>query len=684
MDQEERALENVVVGGKIVSFFLLLMHLYWHCYSSLRNIGLTADVANMFLIRFQESVGLFNTPLTAKFASIGVLAIALLGTRGRKDSKIKTGQALTWLFVGLLLFFASSLLRIIISPSLILDTLYACLTIGGFFLILLGGSWLSRLLKTDLKDDVFNTENESFMQETRTLYNPNSDIPTVHLPTEFYYKGKWHKGMINVVNPHRATIVLGTPGSGKSFAIIDEYIKQLIEQGNCMYVYDYKFPALSMIAYNHFRLFPDGYKNKGNGLKPNVYFINFDDPRKSHRCNPLNPSFLSDIADANESAHIIMMNLNKSWIKKQGDFFVESPKIFLAAIIWFLKTYENGKYCTFPHVIEFVCAASENTIPILAANPELENFARPFKEALDKGAMDQLAGQIASAQLPLSKIISPNLYWVLTGNDFTLDINNPDEPKIFCLGNNPKREAIYGVANGLFNFRIVQLVNQKGKQPCGLIVDELPTMYFDKIDRLIGTARSNKIAVCLGFQDYSQLQKDYGREEMDVIVNTTGNVFAGQVLGDSSKKLSERFGKVLQERQSVSINKQDTSTSISTQMDSLIPAGKIANLRQGTFVGSVAEDFGVEMTQNIFHAKIVVDIEKRKAQEKLYKDIPIIRPFTNKETGQFDENLMNRTIKKNYDKVKSEVAKIIESEIERIGKDQNLKHLIAHLQNNDE
>jgi len=548
MEQQEKTLENVVIGGKIVSFFLLLMHLYWHCYGSLKSIGLSADVVNMFLIRFQESIGLFSTPLTAKFASIGILAIAVLGTRGRKDSKIKIRQALTWLSIGLLLFFASSLLRIVISPSLVLDTLYACLTIIGFFLILLGGTWLSRLLKTDLENDVFNTENESFMQETRWLENPAKDIPTIHLPTNFYYKGKWHNGMINVVNPHRATIVLGTPGSGKSFAIIDEYIKQLIEQGNCMYVYDYKFPALSMIAYNHFRLFPDGYKNKGKGLKPNVYFINFDDPRRSHRCNPLNPEFLKDITDANESAHIILMNLNRTWIKKQGDFFVESPKILLAAIIWYLKIYKNGKYCTLPHAIELLNQKYEEVFAVLSAYSELENYMSPFKEALEGGAMEQLQGQIASAKIPMARIISKELYWVLSGDDFTLDINNPEDPKIFCLGNNPKRETIYGVANGLFNFRIVQIINEKGKQPCGVIVDELPTMYFDKIDRLIGTARSNKIAVCLGFQDYSQLEKDYGKEEscqgrfFEVSQRTkTGNSLSKRNLGKRFWKYNCRY-----------------------------------------------------------------------------------------------------------------------------------------------
>jgi len=673
--EDERSLEKIMLMAKIVSFFLLLMHCYWHCYLMFDRFGLTFEFINRFLLNLQNSTGLFNSPFLTKTICLGFLSIGLLGTRGKKDCKITINQILTRLSIGLGLFFGAGFLLPLLAlfNAVALDIIYLILIIAGFLLILQGGTCLSRLLKTNLTDDVFNTENESFMQETRTLHNPAEDIPTVHLPTKFYYKGQWHEGMINVVNPHRATIVLGTPGSGKSFAIIDEYIKQLIEQGNCMYVYDYKFPALSMIAYNHYRLFPHGYKNSGNGIQPKVYFINFDDPRRSHRCNPLNPSFLKDITDANESAHIILMNLNRSWIKKQGDFFVESPKILLAAIIWYLKIYQDGKYCTLPHAIELLNKKYEELFIILSTYPELENYMAPFKEALEGGAMEQLQGQIASAKIPMARIISKELYWVLSGDDFTLDINNPDEPKIFCLGNNPKRETIYGVANGLFNFRIVQIINEKGKQPCGVIVDELPTMYFDKIDRLIGTARSNKIAVCLGFQDYSQLEKDYGREDMNVIVNTTGNVFAGQVLGDSAEKLSKRFGKILQERQSVSINKQDTSTSISTQMDSLIPSGKIANLRQGTFVGSVAEDFGVEMTQNIFHAKILVDIKKRKEQEKQYQKIPIIKNFTNPKTGK-DE--MKKIIEANYYQIKNDVTQIVADELQRIADDPKLAHLL--------
>ena len=241
--------------------------------------------------------------------------------------------------------------------------------------------------------------------------------------------------------------------------------------------------------------------------------------------------------------------------------------------------------------------------------------------------MEQLAGQIASAKIPLSRMISPQLYWVMSASEFTLDINNPEEPKILCVGNNPDRQNIYGAALGLYNSRIVKLINKKGQLKSSVIIDELPTIYFKGLDNLIATARSNKVAVCLGFQDFSQLVRDYGDKEAKVVIYTVGNIFSGQVVGETAKTLSERFGKVLQKRQSISINRQDVSTSINTQMDSLIPPSKISGLTQGMFVGSVSDNFNERIEQKIFHAEIVVDTEKVKREESNYQPIPIINDF---------------------------------------------------------
>ena len=437
---------------------------------------------------------------------------------------------------------------------------YIFTTVIGYILMLIGGVYMSRMLKNNMMDDRFNNENESFQQETELLDNEYS----VNLPTKFYYRKRWNKGWVNVVNPFRATIVLGTPGSGKSYAVVNSFIRQQIAKAYSMYVYDYKYADLSIIAYNQML------RNKGKyiekyGVAPKFYVINFDDPRRSHRCNPIHPAFMTDISDAYESAYTILLNLNKTWVQKQGDFFVESPIILLAAIIWYLRLYENGRYCTFPHAIEFLCRPYEDIFPILTSYPELENYLSPFMDAWLGGAAEQLMGQIASAKIPLTRMISPQLYWVMSDSEFTLDINNPKAPKILCVGNNPDRQNIYGAALGLYNSRIVKLINKKGMIKSSVIIDELPTIYFKGLDNLIATARSNKVAVCLGFQDFSQLERDYGKPEAAVVMNTVGNIFSGQVVGSTAKTLSERFGKVLQKRQSISINRNDVSTSFNTQ-----------------------------------------------------------------------------------------------------------------------
>ena len=524
----------------------------------------------------------------------------------------------------------------------------------------MSGLWMSRLYRHNLMEDVFNMENESFMQETRLMENEYS----VNLPTRFYYKKRWNNGFVNIVNIFRACMVIGTPGSGKSYAIVNSYIRQLIAKGFAIYIYDYKFDDLSTIAYNSLLKNMDKYE-----IKPRFYVINFDDPRRSHRCNPINPEFMTDISDAYEASYTIMLNLNRTWIEKQGDFFVESPIILLAAIIWYLKIYKSGIYCTFPHAVELLNKPYSDLFTILTSYPELENYLSPFMDAWKGNAQDQLQGQIASAKIPLTRMISPQLYWVMTGNDFSLDINNPKEPKLLCVGNNPDRQNIYSAALGLYNSRIVKLINKKKQLKCAVIIDELPTIYFRGLDNLIATARSNKVGVLLGFQDFSQLTRDYGEKESKVIQNTVGNIFSGQVVGETAKTLSERFGKVLQQRQSVSINRQDVSTSINTQLDSLIPASKIANLSQGTFVGAVADNFDERIEQKIFHAEIVVDHTKISAEEKAYQKIPVINDFKDRNGN----DIMMQQIQRNYDQIKADAQVIINEEMRRIKNDPELR-----------
>ena len=665
MAQEDdlRALGKVMDFMRGISVLFLLVNCYWFCYEAFHVWGFTLGIIDKILMNFQRTTGLFSSILWTKLFCVVFLALSCLGTKGVKEEKITWPKIWTVLFSGFVFFFLNWWLLVLPIGKIGVASLYIFTLSIGYICLLMGGVWMSRLLKNNLMDDVFNTENESFMQETRLMENEYS----VNLPTRFYYKKKWNNGWINVVNPFRASMVLGTPGSGKSYAIVNNYIKQQIEKGFAMYIYDYKFPDLSEIAYNHLLHHLDAYK-----VKPQFYVINFDDPRKSHRCNPINPAFMTDISDAYESAYTIMLNLNRSWIQKQGDFFVESPIILLAAIIWFLKIYEDGKYCTFPHAIEFLNRPYAQIFPILTSYDELANYLSPFMDAWEGGAQDQLQGQIASAKIPLSRMISPALYWVMTGDDFSLDINNPNEPKVLVVGNNPDRQNIYSAALGLYNSRIVKLINKKKQLKSSVIIDELPTIYFRGLDNLIATARSNKVAVCLGFQDFSQLTRDYGDKESKVIQNTVGNVFSGQVVGETAKTLSERFGKVLQQRQSMTINRNDKSTSISTQMDSLIPASKISNLTQGMFVGAVSDNFDERIDQKIFHAEIVVDSAKVSAEMKVYQPIPIIADFINEDGS---DNL-KETIEANYKRVKQDILSLISSEIERIKNNPHLSHLI--------
>ena len=661
MQQEDdlRALAKIMEFGRAVSIFLLVVHVYVYCYPSITAWNLNLAVMDRILVNFNNTTGIFNCILWSKLLAVLLLAVSCLGTHGVKGEKITWPKIYAALVAGCALFFLNWWLLELPLPHAANTAFYIFTLTAGYLALLMSGLWMSRLYRHNLMEDVFNMENESFMQETRLMENEYS----VNLPTRFYYKKRWNNGFVNIVNIFRACMVIGTPGSGKSYAIVNSYIRQLIAKGFAIYIYDYKFDDLSTIAYNSLLKNMDKYE-----VKPRFYVINFDDPRRSHRCNPINPEFMTDISDAYEASYTIMLNLNRTWIEKQGDFFVESPIILLAAIIWYLKIYKNGIYCTFPHAVELLNKPYSDLFTVLTSYPELENYLSPFMDAWKGGAQDQLQGQIASAKIPLTRMISPQLYWVMTGNDFSLDINNPKEPKLLCVGNNPDRQNIYSAALGLYNSRIVKLINKKRQLKCAVIIDELPTIYFRGLDNLIATARSNKVGVLLGFQDFSQLTRDYGEKESKVIQNTVGNIFSGQVVGETAKTLSERFGKVLQQRQSVSINRQDVSTSINTQLDSPIPAAEIANLSQGTFVGAVADNFGEKIEQKIFHAEIVVDHAAVSAEEKAYRKIPFINEFKDKDGN----DIMMQQIQRNYDQIKSDAQAIINEEMDRIKNDPEL------------
>lgn len=633
---------------RLMSMLVLGLHFYYYCYKAFEEWKLAAEISDR-LLKNIGNTGLFTHFNNAKLIALVLLIISLFGARGKKDEKMNYKNAFACIITGLLIYFLSYFSLFIPASVKGASITYMLTTITGYILMLTGGTMLSRIITQKLNNkDIFNKENETFPQEERLLGNEYS----INLPAEYNLKGKLHKSWINIINPFRSLLVLGSPGAGKSYFVIRHVITQHIKKGFSMFVYDFKFDDLSVIAYNHYLKYRHFYK-----VPPQFFVINFEDLSRTHRCNPLDKENMLDITDASESARTILMGLNREWIKRQGDFFVESPINFLTAIIWFLRRYNDGEFCTLPHVIELMQADYDKLFTILKTEKEIEALINPFVSAYVNDVMEQLEGQIASAKISMARLSSPQLYYVLSGNDFTLDINNPEAPKIVCMGNNPQKIQVYGAVLSLYISRLIKTVNKKGKQKSSLVFDEFPTIYLNNVDSLIATARSNKVATTLGIQDFSQLKKDYGKDQADVIMNIAGNIISGQVTGETAKQLSERFGKIMQDRTSLSINRSDTSISKSKQLDSAIPPSKISSLSSGEFVGMVADDPDCKIELKIFHNAISNDHQALKREQQGYKPIPFVRKVT------------PAMIQRNYIQIRQEVEDLVMAEMERIMND---------------
>jgi hypothetical protein len=646
--ENEQGLRKILDMTRLMSVVVLGLHFYFYFYQAFDEWKLTADISDRLLSNIANT-GLFKHFNTAKLIALGLLVISLLGAKGKKDEKLDHRTAFGYIITGVLFYFGGYFSLFIATAITNIAVIYMLLTVTGFIFVLTGGTLLSRIIHQRLNNkDIFNRENESFPQEERLLENEYS----INLPAQYHLKGKARNSWINIINPFRSLLVLGSPGAGKSYFVIRHVITQHIQKGFSMFVYDFKFDDLSVIAYNHFLKHRHRYP-----VPPKFYVINFEDLSRTHRCNPLDKENMLDITDASESARTILMGLNREWIKRQGDFFVESPINFLTAIIWFLRRYNDGEFCTLPHVIELMQVDYDKLFTILKTEKEIEALINPFVSAYVNDVMEQLEGQIASAKISMARLVSPQLYYVLSGNDFTLDINNPDEPKIVCIGNNPQKIQVYGAVLSLYVSRLIKTVNKKGKQKSSLIFDEFPTIYLNNMDSLIAIARSNKVATTLGVQDFSQLKKDYGKDQADVILNITGNIIAGQVTGETAKHLSERFGKIMQDRTSLSINRTDTSVSHSKQLDSAIPASKIASLSSGEFVGMVADDPDQKIELKAFHASILNDHQALKLELDSYKPIPVVREVT------------TAIIQQNYLQIRQEVEDLVNAEMERMMND---------------
>ena len=553
-------------------------------------------------------------------------------------------------------------------------------------------------------------EEDSFLQCDDLITSEYS----INIPYHYTYQKKRHNAWINLVAPFRASMVMGVPGSGKSFAIYNKCIEDMVRKGYTIFLYDYKFPDLTeeLLTEIYFqRKYEDLWKK--DPVKPKIYILNFDDPKRSNRCNPIHHSYITDPADTTEIADLLFKNINKGAAKGGFDFFNESAKVYLDALIWLLANYDpdaiyggddgytvvgsstdyvnKGCYCTFPHVIELMAYNYQKTFQILQYTHGLEAKISPFASALESEAMEQLMGQVASAQIPLGKFVSPALYWIMTGDDFTLDINNPEDPKIVCMGNNPDRQSIYGSAIALYTSRMFKLINHKHKRHSAVLLDELPTVFIKGLDNLIATARSNKVAIILGAQDRSQLKRDYGDDEAKVIFSTVGNILSGQVNEETAEALSKMFGKEFREQQSKSISDDSDSTSISYQLQEIMPASKIGTLTQGTFFGRVADNFETPIERKLFCGAIDVDTDRAKRKKKEWQRVPIMTDFfggvmpevpeadrerlekiypklkgkEEKIRDKYIEEKVNEEVMRNFEKIKKDIRDMVEKEYAR-------------------
>jgi hypothetical protein len=653
--EDTRSLRKILNMSQAISVVLLLLHFYFYCYKAFEVWRLTSLLSDRILENIAKT-GLFKTPNTSKWMVLAILAISLLGAGGRKEEKFSYRGGLIFILSGLLLYFGAYAILTWDTDILTIAYTYTSTMSTGYLLIITGGTRLSRVIRYTLRKNFFNKNNNGFQQEERLIETEFS----LNLKAQYRWKGKTRESYINLINPRRAILIMGSPGSGKSWFIIEPFITQLIEKGFALFVYDFKYPALTHLVYNQFLRHRDKYPPCTS-----FYNINFTDLSHSHRCNLIEPATMEYLTDAIGASRTILLSMNKTWVNKQGEFFVESPVNFLAALIWYLRKFDGGRYCTLPHAIELAQAPYEKLFTLLNTEQDIQTLVNPFIEALRNKTMEMLDSQVSSAKIPLGRLASPDLYYILTGNDLSLDINDPAAPKILCLGGAPPRQEGLAPVLSLYIDRLNKLINKQGKHPCALVCDEVATVRAYSILNTIATARSNNIIPILAVQDLSQLRTQYSREEADVILNITGNLICGQVGGETARWVSERFPGTMQYKTTVSVNSSDTSVSKSEQTVAAISPSTIATLSSGEFVGIIADDPGMEMEFKAFHAKMVKDpasIDKDHRQE-----LPVVRPVD------------AAVVEANFRKVKKEVFELVDSEMKRILGDPVLKGLVVKM-----
>jgi hypothetical protein len=643
--EDEPGLHRILDTIRIGSILLLLLH-FW-LLPAFRKPEITDPILQR-LIDAASNLPFISPFLAGKSLSLLLLAISLVGARGKPSPRYQAQKGFGYLLTGTILYFASGMLAG--APLL-----YILLCSTGWLIILYGGNYLNRVIWRKAEPDIFNHLHESFPQEERLLTNPRS----INIPAHYQYGHTIFESWVNIVSPQRGTLILGSPGSGKTAFVLQHFIRQSIQKGHAMVLHDFKYDDLSRLAYNYFLRYKHAYPGK-----PAFYNIQFDDLDRSHRCNLLHPSTLREISDAEESARALLLGLNMEWIAKAGDFFVESSITLVKALIWYLRLYRDGIYCTWPHVIELAQAPKNKLFTILRTEPQIQALITLFVEALVESVSDQLIGQLASTSLGLSKLASPQLYYILTGNDFTLDCNNPDAPKIITLGNNPQKATTYGPIISAYLNAITRLANRKGAHPLDVILEEFSTIAVHTIDKTIATGRSNDIAVTLCLQNIDQLKLAYGDKFADTILNTCANVICGQVTGQTARLLSDRFGRTLQHRESFTATYSDLQVTESHQLEPVIPESRIATLSPGEFVGMVADTPEQPIGLKTFHGRFSADFPALNAEEAAFRPLPIVRKV--KEADAYTLFMQVRT----------DIATLVDTEVNRIAASPDLQHLL--------
>ena len=634
--------------------------------ASLFYLNANIPVVSNLLKNFSK-MSFIYPPINAKFATLILIGLVAVGTKAKKkkDLNIATEIVLP-IVLGLVLIFSSLIVQneagnnklTKIFPGMNLyQIIYATLSFLGALILQMGADSISKLMQQKMGKDRWNVEEESFDQNQELIKSDTN----INIPYLFRYKGKSNKGWINL-NPFRGTMVIGTPGSGKSFGVINPAIRQMIEKGFCLCIYDFKFPDLAQIAYYHYLL----KKSKDSEYNYRFHVINLNEVEKSRRVNPFHKKYIQTLAEAQEMAESMVSSLQKGGSSSGGGseaFFTQSAINFLASCIYYFAKLENGKYSDLPHILSFMNRSYKEIFDTLFTNEEIGSLLSPFKTAYDNKAFDQLEGQVGTLKIFLSRLATKESFWVFSGDEVELKITDRENPSILILASDPGTQDINSALYSAVLNRTLRLVNSKHNLPGGIIADEFPTIYIHKIDNVVATARSNRVAVLLGLQEIPQLRQFYKKEVADTISAIVGNIFSGSARDKNTLEWLEKlFGKIKQKSYSQSISQQGTTTSINEKMDFMIPAGKIAALRTGEMVGMIAqgeENDTDEYKTSAISGKINLDMKAIKQEEQNYVPMPNYYSFVDKRgIDRKEEVLMT-----NFRKINKEVELIVNENI---------------------